>query len=166
MKVGQAESIEVWDESTYAAVVVDVVETVSTYPGSEGKPRLRHVFRVSNPAGEHITVPYFTGATLSRHPKATLRPLVATLRPDLDLDDPNLELEIGHPEDGAAHPDDALIGARCRVFLVVNAEKGRNDIAKVLAATPVRRVQRPAEPVAARAATNGTHRPAEDEAGF
>lgn len=151
MRVAQSESVEVWEAGVYPAVVRDVVETVSTYPGSEGKPRLRFVFRVSSEGGEFTDVWYFTGATLSKHPAATLRPAVSVLRPDLDLDDPDLELETGHPEGQAAAEDDALIGCRCRVILGINEERGRNVIEKVMPAESARRSV-PRQPVAAASA--------------
>lgn len=137
MRVGQEEAIEVWDAGVYPATVVDVVETVS---GEQygSKPRLRIVFRVEH-EGEHADVWYFTGATLSRHPAATLRPTVATLRPDLDLDDPDLDLELGHPEGMPRANDDALIGRKCRVILGINEERGRNVVEKVLPLEAVRR---------------------------
>jgi len=146
VRVAQSESIEVWEAGLYRAIVHDVVETVSTYPGSEGKPRLRFVFRVAAESGDYTDVWYFTGATLSRHPAATLRPTVAALRPDLDLDDPELALDTGHPEGQQPDRDDALIGARCRVILGVNEEKGRNVVEKVLPAESEQKASGPRRP--------------------
>lgn len=143
MRVTQGESVVVFDAGLYEATVVDVVETVSTYPGSEGKPRLRLVFRVETEEG-YSDIWGFSGATMSRHPAATLRPIVAAIRPDLDLDDPELDLEIGHPEDQPASRDDVLIGRACRVLLGVDQERGRNKVEKVLPAE----VKRPARPAA------------------
>jgi hypothetical protein len=146
MRIGQQEDIVVWEEAgPYPAVVLDVVETVSSEQYGS-KPRLRIVFRVIS-GDDYIDVWHFTGATLSKHPNATFRPLVAVLRPDLDLDDPDLELNIGHPEGQRAAADDTLIGAKCRVILGVNAEKGRNVIEKVMPPEAKRSV--PRTPVAA-----------------
>lgn len=156
MRIGQQEDIEIWDAGVYPATVVDVVETVSTYPGSEGKPRLRIVFRVESD-GAYTDVWYFTGATLSKHPNATLRPAVVVLRPDLDLDDPDLDLEIGHADGQPKSSNDALIGARCRVILGVNEEKGRNVVEKVLPLEAPARRQGPVRQAAA--AGNGAKTP-------
>jgi hypothetical protein len=139
--------MEIWDAGVYPASVVDVVETVSAEQYGS-KPRLRIVFRVEGGDGQYADVWYFTGATLSRHPNATLRPLVAALRPDLDLDDPELELDIGHPDDNTANPNDILVGARCRVILGVNQERGRNTIEKVMPAE-TRRAAPQRQPAAA-----------------
>jgi len=158
MKVGQTESIEVWDEGTYPAMVVDVVEEVSNWPGKEGTPRLRIVFRVVAETGEHTDVWHYTNATLSTHRAAKLRPIIATLRPDLNLDDPGLELELGHPDGQRPSPDDVLVGCECRVILGLNAEKGRNQIDKVLSAEVRPRQGGPRRPAPA-PATNGAKAP-------
>lgn len=122
MKIGQGESIEIWDAGMYEAKVVGVEETESTYPGKEGTPRLKFVLRVKdNEEDRYTDLWYFTGTTLSKHPAATLRPFVRALMPDADLDDPAIELD-----------SDDLKGKRCRVVLGVNQEKGRNTIDKVL----------------------------------
>lgn len=153
MRIGQQEDIVVWEAGLYPASVVDVVETVSSWPGKEGTPRLRIVFRVES-EDQYTDVWHFTNATLSKHPNATFRPVVAALRPDLDLDDPDLELDTGHPEGQKASPDDSLIGARCRVILGVDAEKGRNKVEKVMAAETTKRSgpQRPTPPAVPRQA--------------
>jgi hypothetical protein len=148
MKIGQpASSIEVWDEGTYPAKILSHEETESTFPGSEGKPRIKWVLQLVNADGDTSEVWYYTNATLSAHKLATLRPLVRAVLPDLDLDDPQLEVDTNN-----------LNGKRCRVLLGINHEKGRNVIEKVLPAEP-RKVTKPAErqPVAAGAAA------AEDE---
>src|SRR5262245_37270898 len=112
MKVGQPQqTIEVWDAGTYPAEVVDQEDTESTYPGSEGKPRLKWVFRVQGD-GEYADIWYWTNATLSKHQAATFRPLVRALRPDLDLDDPDLEIDTRE-----------LIGSKCRVILGIDEER-------------------------------------------
>lgn len=140
MKIGQpASSIEVWDEGTYPAKILSHEETESTFPGSEGKPRIKWVLQLVNPDGDTSEVWYYTNATLSAHKLATLRPLVRAVLPELDLDDPKLEIDTAD-----------LNGKRCRVLLGINHEKGRNVIEKVLPAEP-RKVAKQAErqPVAA-----------------
>ena len=140
MRIGPTEDIVIWDEGTYPATVVDVVEDVSTWPGKEGTPRLRIVFRLDGGEGSYTDVWHYTNATLSKHRNAKLRPVLDTLRPDLNLDDPELELDLGHPDGQRASPDDSVFGSRCRVILGINREKGRNEIEKVLAAeAPTRR---------------------------
>jgi hypothetical protein len=143
MRIGQAESVEIWEEGTYDAKVAAVEETESTWPGKEGTPRLKFVFRVRSEDGsEYTDVWKYTNASLSKHKNATLRPLVAVLMPEADLDDPAFVLET-----------DELVNERCRVILGVDQEKGRNTIDKVM--RPAARSARPAaeraEPVAATA---------------
>ncbi len=126
MKIGQAESIEIWNEGTYDAKVAAVEETDSTWPGKEGTPRLKFVFRVRSDDGESYTdVWKFTNATLSKHKNATLRPLVKALLPTADLDAADFVLDT-----------DELVAVRCRVILGIDEEKGRNTIDKVLAPAP------------------------------
>lgn len=126
MKIAQP-SIEVWEAGTYPARVKAVEETVSTYPGSEGKPRLKFVLEVKDAGrenGDQITeIWHFTNATLSKHQNATFRPFVRALCPELDLDAADLEIDT---ED--------LVGKKCRVILGINEEKGRNSVDKVLPA--------------------------------
>jgi len=137
MRIGQAESVEVWDEGTYDAKVAAVEETESTWPGKEGTPRLKFVFRVRSDDGtEYTDVWKYTNASLSKHKNATLRPLIAVLMPEADLDDPAFVLET-----------DELVNERCRVILGIDAEKGRNTIDKVMRPAP-----RAARPAAERAA--------------
>jgi hypothetical protein len=122
VKIGQGESIEIWDAGMYDAKVVEVEETESTWPGKEGTPRLKFVLRVKDAEEDRYTdLWYFTGTTLSKHPNATLRPFVKALMPDLDLDDPAIELDSAD-----------LKNKRCRVVLGINQEKGRNNVDKVL----------------------------------
>lgn len=124
MKIGQpASSIEVWDAGTYPAKVVGVEETESSFPGSEGKPRLKWRFMLRNDEGETSEVWYWTNATLSTHKMATLRPLVRALFPDAELDSPDYVFDT-----------DEAVDKRCRVILGVDEERGRNRIEKVLAA--------------------------------
>jgi hypothetical protein len=133
VKIGQGESIEIWDPGMYDAKVIDVEETESTWPGKEGTPRLKFVLRVKDAEEDRYTdIWYFTGTTLSKHPNATLRPFVKALMPDADLDDPAIELD-----------SDEFKGKRCRVVLGINQEKGRNTIDKVLPPA-TRKVTKPA----------------------
>ena len=141
MKIGQPEtSIELWDAGTYAAKVIGVEEAVSSFPGNEGKPRLKWRFMVRNDEGETSEVWYWTNATLSAHKMATLRPLVRALFPDADLDNPAYVFDT-----------EEAVEKRCRVILGIDEERGRNRIEKVLAAE-ARRVSKPVtdrEPVVA-----------------
>ena len=144
MKIGQpASSIEVWDAGTYPAKIVGVEETESTFPGSEGKPRLKWRVMVRNDDGETSEVWYWTNATLSTHKMATLRPLVRALFPDADLDSPDYVFDT-----------DEAVERRCRVILGVDEERGRNRIEKVLPAEArkVARSERPPAEAAAPAA--------------
>jgi len=133
VKIGQpASSIECWDAGTYPGKVVEVVEEPAEQ-SKFGKPRLKWIIRATDPDGETQDLWYWTNCTLSRHQNATFRPFVKAVAPDLDLDDPDLEVDT-----------DALVGARCRLIVGVNEEKGRNVVDKVLPAE-ARKVARPAK---------------------
>jgi hypothetical protein len=148
VKIAQSESVEVWDAGLYKAKVISCEQTESTWPGKEGTPRFKWVIRVTNDEGEHTDIWHWTGATLSKHPNATLRPFVQAVLPGAELDAPDAELDT-----------DDLVGKRCQVILGVNAEKGRNTIEKVLPAEG-RKVAKPApEPVAVGAGTGGDSEP-------
>lgn len=136
MKIGQPEtSMEVVDAGVYAAKVAGVEEAESNYD----KPRLKWVFRIADADGETSDIWYWTGATLSTHKLATLRPLVKALFPEADLDDPAYVFDT-----------DLAVGKRCRVLLGIDEERGRNRIEKVMPAEP--RKVAGARPAAVRAA--------------
>jgi hypothetical protein len=124
VKISQGESPEVWEPGMYPAKVTACEQTESTWPGKEGQPRFKWVLRVSNDDGEYTDIWHWTGASLSTHPNATLRPFLKAVAPDLELDDPN------DPPD-----TDEVIGRKCQVILGINEAKGRNSVEKVLPAS-------------------------------